>query len=254
MTDTRPFVFDYNRDDIRFSRHRQTDPRIAAIVHAALGPCHTVLNVGAGAGSYEPSDRYVLAIEPSVTMRAQRPAHLAPAIIGTAESLPLDDKTFDASMAMVTTHHWSDPQKGLLEMRRVTRRRILILTFDPDALDCFWNIDYFPNVVATERRRYLTIDRIITILDASCEVQPVPIPLDCTDGFQEAFYGRPEAFLDPEVRRAQSAWGFLTEAQQEAELRQLRADLASGAWDRKQGQLRTQPSFVGALRLIAATL
>jgi SAM-dependent methyltransferase len=254
MTDMIPFFFDYNRDDIRYSRHRQADPRIAATVHAALGPCRTVLNVGAGAGSYEPSDRYVLAIEPSATMRGQRPAHLAPAIIGTAESLPLDDKTVDASMAMVTTHHWTDPQKGLLEMRRVTRRRILILTFDPDALDCFWNISYFPNVVATEKRRYLTIDRIIAILDAPCEVQALPIPLDCTDGFQEAFYGRPEAFLDPEVRRAQSAWGFLNELEQEAELRQLRADLASGDWDRKYGQLRTQPNFVGALRLIVATL
>jgi SAM-dependent methyltransferase len=253
MTDTRPFVFDYDRDDIRYSRHRQPDPRIAAIVDAALGPARTVLNIGAGSGSYEPIDRYVLAIEPSVTMRAQRPPHLAPAIIGTAESLPLDDKTVDASMAMITTHHWADPQKGLAEMKRVTRSRILILTFDPDALDRFWNIDYFPNVVATERKRYLPIDRIIGLLDAPCEVQSVPIQLDCTDGFQEAFYGRPERFLDPSVRRAQSAWGFLDEAQQEAELHRLRADLASGEWDRKHGELRTQPSFVGALRLITAT-
>jgi SAM-dependent methyltransferase len=254
MPDTSPFIFDYNRDDIRYSRHRRPDPRIAAIVHTALGPARTVLNVGAGAGSYEPADRYVLAIEPSATMRAQRDIHLAPAINATAESLPLDDKTVDASMAMVTTHHWADPQKGLLEMKRVTRHHILILTFDPDALDRFWNIGYFPNVVATERRRYLPIDRIIALLDTPCEVQPVPIPLDCTDGFQEAFYGRPEAFLDPTVRRAQSAWGFLGEAQQEGELRQLKADLASGEWDRKHGKLRTQPTFVGALRLIIATL
>src|SRR5579863_5261499 len=227
MTGTRPFVFDYDRDDIRYSRHRRPDPRIAAIVQAALGPARTVLNIGAGSGSYEPTDRYVLAIEPSGTMRAQRATHLAPAIIGTAESLPLDDKAVDASMAMVTTHHWTDPQKGLLEMRRVTRHRILILTYDPDALDRFWNIDYFPKVVAIEGRRYLPIDRIIALLDAPCKVQPVPVPLDCTDGFQEAFYGRPEAFLYPEVRRAQSAWGFLDEAHQEAELGQLKADLAS---------------------------
>jgi SAM-dependent methyltransferase len=254
MTDKRPFVFDYNRDDIRYSHHRRADPRIAALVHSALGPARSVLNVGAGAGSYEPDDRYVLAIEPSMTMRSQRGTHLAPAINAVAESLPFDDKTIDASMAMVTTHHWTDPQKGLLEMKRVTRHRVLILTFDPDALDRFWNIDYFPRVVATERKRYLPIDKIIASLDSPCEVQPIPIPLDCTDGFQEAFYGRPEAFLDPQVRRAQSAWGFLDETQQAAELRQLTADLASGAWDRKHGQLRTQPSFIGALRLIVATL
>src|ERR1700722_12145590 len=119
MTDKRPFVFDYNRDDIRYSHHRRADPRIAAIVHFALGAARTVLNVGAGAGSYEPEDRYVLAIEPSMTMRSQRAAHLAPAINAAAESVPLDDKTIDASMAMVTTHHWADPIKGLLEMKRV---------------------------------------------------------------------------------------------------------------------------------------
>jgi len=233
MSHTTPFIFDYNQDDIRYSRHRRTDPRIAALVHAALvhaalvhaalGPARTVLNIGAG--SCEPEDRYVLAIEPSATMRAQRSTRLAPAINATAEALPLDTGAVDTSMAMVATHHWSDPQKGLLEMKRVTRHRILILSFDPDALDRFWNIDYFPNVVATERRRYLPIDRIIGLLDTPCKVQPIPIPLDCTDGFQEAFYGRPDKFLDPAVRRAQSAWGFLNEAQQEAELRQLKADL-----------------------------
>lgn len=251
---TTPFIFDYNRDDICYSRHRRPDPRIASIIHAALGSARTVVNIGAGTGSYEPEDRYVLAIEPSIAMRAQRGAHLAPAIIATAESIPLDDKTVDASMAMVTTHHWSDPEKGLLEMKRVTRHRILILTFDPDALDSFWNIDYFPNVVATERRRYLSIDRIISLLDAPTEIQSIPIPLDCTDGFQEAFFGRPEAFLDPAVRRAQSAWGFFDDAQQEAELRQLRADLATGEWDRRHGKLRTQPIFVGAMRLIVVSL
>jgi SAM-dependent methyltransferase len=132
MTDTRPFIFDYNSNGSRYSGHRRTDPRIAAHVHAALGPARTVLNVGAATGSYEPADRHVLAVEPSSTMRAQRAPHLAPAIIATAEALPLDDKSVDASMAMVTTHHWADAQKGLLELRRVTRHRILIMTFDPE--------------------------------------------------------------------------------------------------------------------------
>ncbi len=236
----------------KYGAHRRTDPRIAARVHAALGTARTVLNIGAGTGSYEPPDRYVLAIEPSAAMRSQRPAHLAPAIFGKAESLPLDDKTVDVSMAMVTIHHWIDMRKGLQEMKRVTRQRILVMTFDPDALDRFWNVEYFPEVVATEKRRYPTIDELTSLLGGSCEVQAIPIPLDCVDGFQEAFYGRPEAFLDPRVRRAQSAWGFLTEAQQESAVQQLATALATGAWDKKFGHLRTQASFTGALRLIVA--
>jgi SAM-dependent methyltransferase len=252
MTDTRPFVFNYDENGRQYGGHRRTDPRIAAIVHAALGTARTILNVGAGTGSYEPPDRYVLAIEPSAAMRSQRAAHLAPAITGIAESLPLDDKAVDVSMAMVTIHHWADRQKGLQEMQRVTRQRILILSFDPDALDQFWNVEYFPEVVATERRRYPTMDWLTSFFGGNCEVQAIPIPLDCVDGFQEAFYGRPEAFLDREVRRAQSAWGFLNDQQQDSAVRRLAADLASGAWDKKFGHLRTQASFTGALRLIVA--
>jgi SAM-dependent methyltransferase len=253
---TQPFIYeyDYDKKGSRYAGHRRTDPRIAAYVHTALGNARTVLNVGAGTGSYEPADRYVLAIEPSAVMRAQRPHHLAPALVGSAEKLPLDDKSVDASMAMVTIHHWADMEKGLLEMRRVTRQRILIMTFDGDALHEFWNIDYFPEVVAMEKRRYPAIDWMTGILGGHCEVQPIPIPLDCVDGFQEAFYGRPEAFLDKEVRKAQSAWGFLSEEQQEVAVQLLAADLQSGNWDKKFGHLRSQPYFTGALRLITADI
>jgi SAM-dependent methyltransferase len=253
---TQPFIYDYDYDKkgYRYAGHRRTDPRIAAHVHTALGNARIVLNVGAGAGSYEPADRYVLAIEPSAVMRAQRPRHLAPALMGSAEKLPLDDKSVDASMAMVTLHHWADMEKGLLEMKRVTRQRVLIMTFDGDALHEFWNIDYFPEVVAMEKRRYPPIDWITEILGGHCEVQPIPIPLDCVDGFQEAFYGRPEAFLDKEVRKAQSAWGFLSEEQQEILVERLAADLRSGNWDKKFGHLRSQPYFTGALRLIIVDL
>lgn len=256
MTTGQPFIYDYDYDKkgYRYAGHRRTDPHIAAHVHTALGNARTVLNVGAGAGSYEPTDRYVLAVEPSAVMRAQRPAHLSPALVGTAESLPFDDKAVDASMAMVTIHHWADMEKGLLEMRRVSRQRVLIMTFDGDALHTFWNAGYFPEVVAMEKRRYSPIDWITEILGGHCEVQSIPIPLDCVDGFQEAFYGRPEAFLNKEVRKAQSAWGFLSEEQQEITVGRLAADLQSGNWDKKFGHLRSQPYFTGALRLIIVDL
>jgi SAM-dependent methyltransferase len=187
-------------------------------------------------------------------MRAQRLRHLPPALVGTAEKLPLDDKTVDASMAMVTIHHWADIEKGLLEMKRVTRQRVLIMTFDGDALHEFWNAGYFPEVVAVEKLRYPAIDWITGLLGGRCEVQSIPIPLDCVDGFQEAFYGRPEAFLDKEIRKAQSAWGFLSEEQQEVFVGRLAADLQSGNWDKQFGHLRSQPYFTGALRLIIVDL
>jgi SAM-dependent methyltransferase len=193
-----------------------------------------------------------MCILPSVMPGRSR--HLAPALVGTAEKLPLDDKSVDASMAMVTIHHWADMEKGLLEIKRVTRQRALIMTFDGDALHEFWNIRYFPEVVAMEKRRYPAIDWMTGILGGRCQVQPIPIPLDCVDGFQEAFYGRPEAFLDKEVRKAQSAWGFLSEEQQEVLVEHLAADLRSGNWDKKFGHLRSQPWFPGALRLIIVDL
>lgn len=245
-------VYDYDKRGKGYSGRRQADPRIARFVHAALGQATTVLNVGAGAGSYEPEDRYVLAVEPSVTMRAQRPRHHPPAVIGTAGSLPLDDNAVDASMAILTVHHWPDMRKGLEELRRVTKERIVIMTYDPDQLDVFWNIEYFPEVVEAERRRYPTLDFVVNALGGKCAIQAIPVPFDCTDGFQEAFYGRPEAFLDKEVRKAQSAWGFAPEGQEETIVKRLADDLQSGAWDRKFGHFRSQASFTGALRLVVA--
>ncbi len=184
--------YDYDQHGHGYSSRRQADPRIAAFIHAALGPARTVLNVGAGAGSYEPEDRYVLAVEPSATMRAQRPGHLMPAIRGLAEALPLDDDAVDASMATLTVHQWADRAAGLREMRRVTRGAVVILTFDPDAFDRFWLFEYAPELAEIERRRFPSIATLCGALGEATEVRPVPIPLDCTDGFAEAFYGRPE--------------------------------------------------------------
>jgi len=246
-------AFDYNSHGHQYSAHRQTDARIAEHVQRALGDAQTILNVGAGAGSYEPIDKYVVAVEPSEVMRLQRMARgKMPAIIGTADDLPFDENSFDASMAMVTIHHWPDLERGLKELRRTTKGPVVIMTFDPDALDRFWNAAYFPDLIEIERRRYPPIDVILSILGGSCEVIDIPIPLDCADGFQEAFYGRPEAFLAGDVRKAQSAWGFLPSGVEEKLVQNLADALVSGEWDKKYGHYRTMPYFTCALRLIVS--
>jgi SAM-dependent methyltransferase len=244
--------FDYERAGAGYARLRQPDPRLAALVHDALGDARTVINVGAGAGSYEPLDRLVTAVEPSAAMRAQRPAVLSTAVDAVAESLPFADGSFDAAMATVTVHQWPDPAAGLRELRRVARGPVVILTFDADALDRLWLFSYFPDLLAIERRRFPAIAAIRAALGGVGSVAPVPIPIDCVDGFAEAYYARPEAFLDPDVRRSQSGWGFLPAAATRVGLTRLRADLESGAWDRRLGALRRQPEFVGSVRLITA--
>jgi len=244
--------FDYERAGAQYARRRAPDPWIQAQVHEALGAAKTVLNVGAGAGSYEPTDRYVAAVEPSASMRAQRPATLAPAIDAVAESLPFDDSSFDAAMAMISVHQWQDHRRGLAEMCRVSRERVVLLTFDGDALERLWLGEYVPELFDAERARYPAIDEIRSLLGERTEVHEVAIPIDCLDGFTEAFYARPEAFLDPEVRRAQSAWGFIERDVEARGVEQLRGDIESGRWDARHGALRGQQEFVGALRLIVS--
>lgn len=248
--DTPAGDFDYETHGTGYARHRRTDPRIAKLVHDALGSARTVLNVGAGTGSYEPVDRYVIAIEPSAAMRAQRPRHLAPAIEGVAEKLPLDDQSVDASMAMVTVHQWRDIDRGVGELRRVTRGPIVLMTGDGDALERFWLADYAPELIAVERRRCPAIATLRALLGERTTVETVRIPVDCTDGFAEALYARPERFLDRAVRRSQSAWGFVSDDVQVRFVRTLGKDLKSGAWDRQYGHWRTKDHFEGSLRLI----
>jgi SAM-dependent methyltransferase len=241
---------DYQGRGQDYATRRRADPRIAAQVHQGLGSARTVLNVGAGTGSYEPADRYVLAVEPSPAMRAQRPAHLAPAIDAVAEHLPLDDRSVDAAMATLTVHQWSDPAAGLAELRRVARGPVVILTFDPDALDRFWLADYTPELIEAERHRYPPIEAIRSALGDHTDLRPIPIPIDCRDGFTEAYYPRPERLLDPGVRRAQSAWAFVDPGAGRRFVTALSADLTSGTWDRRYGAWRSQPQFDGSLRLI----
>ncbi len=235
-----------------YTRYRQPDPHIAEFIRAALGDARTVLNVGAGAGSYEPVDRQITAVEPSVSMRAQRPAHLPAAIDGTAEQLPFADQSFDAAMATFTVHQWWDLRQGLGEMRRVARGPVLVLSCDPDLLERSWLHAYAPEMIAVEARRYPAMDTIAAALGGNVEVKAVPIPLNCVDGFGEAYYGRPERMLDPGARLANSAWSFVDASVGERFVAELGRDLADGSWDRRYGALRTQPFFEGSLRLVIA--
>jgi len=242
---------DYDALGHGYAVRRRADPRIAARVHAALGSARTVVNVGAGAGSYEPADRWVLAVEPSATMRAQRPPEAAPALAGRAEDLPFDDGAFDAAMATITVHHWDDHVAGLRELRRVARGPVVVMTFAIHSPWVAWFGDYLPEGAALEGGAFPDPDEILRVLGGG-RVEAVPVPLDCTDGFIPSFYGRPEAFLDPAVRAAQSVWARLPAGAEEQFLARLSADLASGAWDATWGHLRTQPELDGGLRLITS--
>lgn len=244
-------AFNYEQSGNQYSGSRKTDPFIEKYITAALGSSQHILNVGAGAGSYEPSDRIVISVEPSEAMRTQRlMAGKGPAINAKADSLPFDDKSFDASMALLTVHHWPDMEKGLKELRRVTKNQIIIMSFDPDSLDKFWNVNYFPQLIEVEKTRYPTLDTLNEFLGGNSIIHSIPIPLNCLDGFQEAFYGRPEEFLKKENRQAQSAWGFLPDGLEETYVEALAADLRSGEWDRKYGQYRKLDECTFALKLI----
>jgi SAM-dependent methyltransferase len=244
-----PIHVDYEHHGHTYAQHRRPDPRIAGRIHAALGDARTVLNVGAGAGSYEPSDRWVLAVEPSATMRAQRPPDAAPAIDARAEALPFDDDAFDAAMACVTIHHWSPAAAGLAELRRVSRGPVVVFTFELESLPA-WQLDYLREGVEKELPRFPAIDDIVNALGGRTRVEHIPTPGDCTDGFFEAFWRRPERLLDPAVRSAQSVWALLGPGVEERMVDRLAAALDSGAWDTEYGHLRDQSELDGALRLV----
>jgi SAM-dependent methyltransferase len=244
-----PGRVDYERHGRTYAEHRRTDPRIAARIHAALGDARTVLNVGAGAGSYEPSDRWVLAVEPSATMRAQRPAGAAPVISARAEALPFDDDAVDAAMACVTVHHWDPVAAGLAELRRVARGPVVVFTFELDDLPA-WQREHLHEGLALERPRFPSIETVAAGLGGTTRIERIATPGDCVDGFFEAFWKRPEALLDPEVRSAQSMWALLDPGVEELIVSRLDGALASGEWDAEHGHLRDKDSFPGALRLV----
>jgi SAM-dependent methyltransferase len=242
----------YDRMGLNYSEVRRADPRFEAAIWRALGDAKSVLNVGAGAGSYEPRDRDVLAVEPSPVMIAQRPADAAPAIQAVAESLPLEDGSVDATMGVFTMQHWDDVDRGLTEVLRVTRDRIVLLTLDMDVTAEMWLVrDYLPEIAEHDRRMFPSIERLEAVLP-DLRIDTVPVPNDCTDGFCIALWSRPEAFLDPRVRQASSIWHLLPVAVVERGLDRLRRDLESGDWDRRYGRLRTQTSLDVGLRLLTA--
>jgi len=240
---------DYDRHGGSYAEYRRTDPRIAARIAAALGGARTVVNVGAGTGSYEPGDRWVLAIEPSATMRAQRPPGAAPAIAARAEALPLDDGAVDAAMACVTVHHWEPPEAGLRELRRVARGPVVVFTFDLDAAPA-WQADHLAACLEVERPRFPTVERIAEALGGRTRIETVATPADCTDGFFEAYWSRPEVLLDPGVRSAQSVWALLPAGAEERIVDRLGRELADGTWDAEHGHLRGQAELDGSLRLV----
>jgi Methyltransferase domain len=243
---------DYGTIGGGYSAFRRPEPRIAALIEAALSGARTVVNVGAGTGSYESGAFTVTPVEPSASMRGQRPARLPSAIDAVAEHLPFPDDSFDGAMTTFSVHQWSDLKAGLLEMRRVATGPVVVLTCDPDRVRDFWLYEYAPLVLDTEARRYPAIREITDALGGRAQVETVPIPADCADGFNEAYYARPEMLLDPAARQACSAWSFVDAETSEQYTRHLRDDLDSGAWDRRHGHLRTRPHLLGSLVLIRA--
>jgi SAM-dependent methyltransferase len=241
----------YDRLGRGYSHVRRPDPRIAAQIDAALGEARTVLNVGAGTGSYEPEGREVTAVEPSAEMIGQRPPGSAPVVRASAEDLPFAEGSFDASLAVLTAHHWADLRAGLAEMRRVSRERIVIVTFDPEALAELWVArDYFPEMLALKRRSGATSGELAELL-AGATVEPIPVPRDCTDQFFAALWARPEKLFAEEVVRPMWVWQSISEAARQDGRERLRADLESGAWEQRYRHLRTLPSLDVGLRLVS---
>jgi SAM-dependent methyltransferase len=229
-----------------YAQRRRADPRIAALIEAALGEAQSVINVGAGAGSYEPRDRVVQAVEPSATMIAQRHAGAAPCVQASAEALPFDDKSFDAAMAILTIHHWSDWRAGLRELKRVARQRIVLLTFDVEASDFWLTRDYFPALAELDRAIMPPLDALAGELGAY-SATIVPVPHACVDGFLGAYWRRPEVYLD---RRARQSMSSFAKIDAEDGLQRLAADLDSGAWRARNADILALSALDVGYRLL----
>jgi SAM-dependent methyltransferase len=236
-------------DDIgrSYAVTRGEEPRLRARIHAALGDARTVLNVGAGTGSYEPRDREVVAVEPSAVMRAQRTPDAPRAVDASAEALPFADASFDATMAVLTDHHWPDRVAGLRELGRVARQRAVLFTFDPAFIDAFWlTRDYLTGFRALPG---MTLEEIAEHFRPT-RIEPVPVAHDWQDGFLFAYWRRPQAYLDPGVRANISVFARLDPAEVEDSVAQLAADLASGDWAERNRDLLDLEELDGGYRLM----
>lgn len=242
----------YDRLGAGYAQTRRGDPRLASQIRAALGSARSVVNLGAGTGSYEPADLRVVAIEPSTLMIGQRPADAAPVVQGVAEDLPFPDGTFEAGMAVLSVHHWRDPALGLGELRRVARGAIVVLSWDQGVFDDFWMVaDYVPASCSLDRTMP-TPGQIADMLGGGT-VQPVPVPADCLDGFYAAWWRRPWAYLDPTVRAGISGLARLAPEQVEPGLHRLGDDLRSGAWARRHADLLGLQAYDAGYRLIVTS-
>lgn len=237
-----------------YARLRQPDRRIASAIDAALGDATSVVNIGAGAGSYEPLNRKVIAVEPSDVMIRQRPAWAAPCLPGSAEALPLETASVDAAMAVLTMHHWADLERGLGEMARVARKRAVLFTWVPDAAPFWLTDDYFPEIAAHDRRIFPSAPDLIEMLGRTigpAQMMAVPIPHDCTDGLLCAYWRRPESYLSAEILSAMSSFARIDA---EAGLARLRADLESGRWAERNGHLLTLDTFDFGYRIVCSEI
>lgn len=240
----------YDQIGATYSRYRRPDPRIAALIDAALGASERVVNVGTGTGSYEPRRQRVVGVEPSRTMMAQRPRDAAPVVQAVAAPLPFADNAFDAALAILTVHHWPDAARGLAELRRVAPRQV-VLTWDRDVVSKYWLItDYLPEIAANEQT-FAAVDTIAPMLDTT-DIRVVPVPHDCTDGFMAGYWRRPERYLDPDARAAISGIALLDEPTVTRAMRQLSDDIASGAWRRRHADLLDLEEFDAGYRLVVA--
>lgn len=229
---------------------RREDPRLAAFIHAGLGDARTVLNVGAGTGNYEPADRYVVAVEPSATMRAQRRPDAAPAIRAYADALPFDDGAFDAVLSIFSDHHWPDRGAGLAELRRVARRRVVVLTFEPALLADSWLCAYLPGLRAM-LPAWGTAE-VAAALGGDVLVEPLPLPHDCADEFLHTFWRRPEALLAPHAADGISLFRRLAPEELAAGLARLRTDVDTGAWSAAHPHLLDAEHHDMGVRLLVA--
>lgn len=241
----------YDRIGAGYGARRIPDPRIAEAIQAALGDARSLANVGAGAGSYEPRDRTVVAIEPSRTMIRQRPTTAAPVVCASASAIPLHDASFDAALAILTIHHWPDRMLGLTELRRIARRRVVILTHEH--LGSLWLTEYFPSIHRIDSDDFPSNDELEEAL-GPLSIRPLPIPHDCSDGFLGAYWRRPHAYLDPGVRSAISIFAKLPPIEIEAGLARLQADLDSGRWHASQRALLEREALDVGYRLVTAEL